>query len=556
VDHAGWRTPANPTHKDGTFFQLIFVVFTNGNGRQKATFYLDNIRFTTRYTSYAPKPYDTAKELNLLPKLGWTPGVFATSHDVYFGTDFNEVNEATADNHPNVTLTNVDVNELAITENLEFSTPYYWRVDDKSDTTFVGPVWTFTTGRYSLIDDFESYPTTNLANDDSRIFVTWRDKYAYKDANNNRVLGNGTNMIVGTDNRPETDPDFVYHGDQSLPLTYDNTKDPYISETDRTFDPPYDFSTVNNQALETLDMQILGRYLVSNGYTLDNGQYTIIGSGNDIFGLGDNNYEDEFFFVYQQESLEGRAGSISAQIMSLERTDAAAKTGVMIRDNLGGPVDPGAVFAGVFSLPTGDIVYQFRSARGQASKVVRPEDHEFILPYWVRISTDGSTLTAEMSADGENWEQIGEPNDISMYNYTVMGLVVTSHRNAGVPCTAVLSDVKLEIAGDTNYTLNASDNVGLEKNDPADIYVRLEDSSGQTDTAHYEDDPNGVFVDPYDIQWKLFSIPLSEFDEVDLTQIEKMVIGIGNGQAGGAGKIYVDDVRLTLPPLPDPNEGE
>jgi hypothetical protein len=220
----------------------------------------------------------------------------------------------------------------------------------------------------------------------------------------------------------------------------------------------------------------------------------------------------------------------------------------MIRDGMG-PVDPGAVFAGVFSLPGGDIVYQFRSAREQASEVIRPEDHEFILPYWVRISIADGTVTAEMSADGENWEQIGEPNEVQMYNYTAMGLVVTSHRNAGIPCTAVLSDVKLDIGGDTNYTLNASDNIGLEKNDPANIYVRLEDSSGITKTVNYEDDPNGVFVDPYDVQWKLFSIPLSEFSSagVDLTQIKKMVIGIGDGQSVGEGKIYVDDVRLTLP---------
>jgi hypothetical protein len=59
-------------------------------------------------------------------------------------------------------------------------------------------------------------------------------------------------------------------------------------------------------------------------------------------------------------------------------------------------------------------------------------------------------------------------------------------------------------------------------------------------------------VDAYDPSvdpWKLFSIPLSEFSSagVDLTQIKKMVIGIGDGQSVGEGKIYVDDVRLTLP---------
>jgi hypothetical protein len=127
---------------------------------------------------------------------------------------------------------------------------------------------------------------------------------------------------------------------------------------------------------------------------------------------------------------------------------------------------------------------------------------------------------------------------------------VTSHRNAGVPCTAVLSDVKLDIGGDTSYTLNASANIGLEKNDPANIYVRLEDNNGASATVNYDDDPNGVFVvDAYDASvdpWRHFSIPLSEFAGVDLTQISKMVIGIGDGQSVGQGRLFVDDVRLTL----------
>jgi hypothetical protein len=81
--------------------------------------------------------------------------------------------------------------------------------------------------------------------------------------------------------------------------------------------------------------------------------------------------------------------------------------------------------------------------------------------------------------------------------------------------------------------------------------VRLEDTNGASATAYYDDNPNGVFVDPEDdpLEWKLCSIPLSEFAGVDLTQISKMVIGIGDGQSVGQGKIYVDDVRLTLPDL-------
>jgi hypothetical protein len=154
-----------------------------------------------------------------------------------------------------------------------------------------------------------------------------------------------------------------------------------------------------------------------------------------------------------------------------------------------------------------------------------------------------------MSADGEKWVNIVEPNEISMYNYTVMGLAVTSHMDAGTPCTAEFSNVSLE---GVESSLVLSEDVGLQKNEPENVYVRLEDNSEEKATANYEDDPNGNLVTIWN-HWKLFSTPLSDFtadnSAIDLTQIKKIVIGVGpnNGQKASEGKLYVDDVRLTLP---------
>jgi hypothetical protein len=211
--------------------------------------------------------------------------------------------------------------------------------------------------------------------------------------------------------------------------------------------------------------------------------------------------------------------------------------------------DPGAVYAGVFSLPDGDIVFQYRKVNGDTTEIVRPEEeHEFTLPYWVRISTDGRYVTPQMSADGEKWVNIVEPNDISMYNYTVMGLAVTSHVDAGTACTAEFVNVSLE---QVTSSLDVSVDIGLPKNEPENVYVRLEDNNGMKATANYEDDPNGTLIEEDD-EYKLFSAPLSAFTGIDLTRIKKIVIGVGpnNGQAASEGKLYVDDVRLTLPANP------
>jgi hypothetical protein len=448
-----------------------------------------------------------------------------------------------------VTVVDLTDTSYTLTNLLDFYTTYYWRVDETDGSeVWPGEVWKFTTGGYQMIDNFESYPTTNIAYDDTRIFVTWRDKVPYKNANNVTVPGNGTRMTV-TNGKPELAT--VYKGFQSLPLTYDNKKSPFISETDRTFDPALDFSTAHDgQAFGTLDIQIHGQFLSLNGFT-DNGndQYTVIGSGADIYGKA-----DEFHFAYQPQPVEG-AASITAKIESVENVHASAKAGVMIRDVVGGLVaeDPGSVYAAVLSLPDGDIVFQYRKVNGETSEIVRPEDHTFTLPYWVRISTDGRYITPQMSADGQDWVNIVEPNDISMYNYTVMGLAVSSHVDAGTACTAEFANVSLEGVTDS---LDVSVDIGLPKNEPENVYVRLEDNNGASATANYEDDPNGTLIEEYG-EYKLFSTPLSAFAGLDLTQIKKIVIGVGsnNGQAGTTGKLYVDDVRLTLP-VPDPNETE
>ena len=58
--------------------------------------------------------------------------------------------------------------------------------------------------------------------------------------------------------------------------------------------------------------------------------------------------------------------------------------------------------------------------------------------------------------------------------------------------------------------------------------------------------------------WNQWSIPLQRFVEkgIDLTNINPLGIGFGdinNPQPGGEGIIYIDDIRLYRPTLPDGN---
>ncbi len=75
--------------------------------------------------------------------LKWTPGVLATHHDVYLGTDLNDVNDGTDPNtYPG--RGRLDTNSYDPPTDLAANTTYYWRVDEVGDSTFVkGDVWSF-----------------------------------------------------------------------------------------------------------------------------------------------------------------------------------------------------------------------------------------------------------------------------------------------------------------------------------------------------------------------------------------------------------------------------
>ena len=154
-----------------------------------------------------------------------------------------------------------------------------------------------------------------------------------------------------------------------------------------------------------------------------------------------------------------------------------------------------------------------------------------------------------MSENGQTWEQIEGTSTvaINMLGDVYIGLVVTSHAGSHEPCTAVFSNLSAE--GVSGLPLSTIEDIGLPINSPANLYVRLEDSGGTQGIVNHLDDPNAVLAD----EWAEWRIDLSQFSgqNVDLTQVQKMTIGIGDAQPDGMGKLYIDDIRLTKP-APEP----
>ncbi|MBP8304138.1 MAG: discoidin domain-containing protein, partial [Phycisphaerae bacterium] len=104
-------------------------------------------------------PADGSVDVPREAVLGWSPGPYAATHDVYFGTVFDDVNAAGRTEPRGVLASQGQTGTtFAPAGLLAFDQTYYWRVDEVNAppteaTVFKGKVWGFTTEPYA-------YPVT------------------------------------------------------------------------------------------------------------------------------------------------------------------------------------------------------------------------------------------------------------------------------------------------------------------------------------------------------------------------------------------------------------
>jgi hypothetical protein len=172
--------------------------------------------FTTEGAVGSPDPANGDVDVKQTKILSWTPGVYAASHQVYFGTDKEAVHNANTGS-PEYKGAGDLGSESYDPGKLEWSTTYYWRIDEANnvnpDSPWTGNVWSFTTANFLIVDDFESYNDLDPADpENNRIFNAWID--GYDDPTNG--------SLVGYDAPPFAEQTIVHSGNQSMPLFYDN----------------------------------------------------------------------------------------------------------------------------------------------------------------------------------------------------------------------------------------------------------------------------------------------------------------------------------------------
>ena len=172
--------------------------------------------FTTLGAVGNPYPANGAGSTEMNAILSWTPGDDAASHQLYFGMDKEAVRKANTAS-PEYKGARALGTESYDPGLLAWDSAFYWRIDEVNavnpNSPWKGPLWSFTTGDFLLVDGFESYNDLNEGEPGSnRIYLTWIDGF-----------GTTTNgAVVGNLDVPITERIVVHDGVQSMPLTYDN----------------------------------------------------------------------------------------------------------------------------------------------------------------------------------------------------------------------------------------------------------------------------------------------------------------------------------------------
>ncbi len=192
-----------------------------------------------------PKPNSGQVDVSHTAVLTWSPGYKAAAHDVYFGSDPNAVAAADTGSPEYVGSRDLGAESYEPGE-LEWNTTYYWRVDEVNDTEsaspWIGRLWSFTTGDFLVVDDFESYDARN-----SQIWWAWKDGLGYAAHDDEPAYpGNGTGSAVGDETTSSFTEELIVHEDsqQSMPLFYDNNKQGFskYSEAELTLTSPRDWT--------------------------------------------------------------------------------------------------------------------------------------------------------------------------------------------------------------------------------------------------------------------------------------------------------------------------
>jgi len=139
-----------------------------------------------RTKAFRPSPPDGALHTDTWVNLSWAPGVFATSHDVYLGESFDDVENAARDSdlfrgNQAPTFFVAGFPGFPYPEGLVSGTTYYWRIDEVNEadpnSPWKGDVWNFSIPPKTA---YNPVPADGDGITDTTVILSWTPGYGAK----------------------------------------------------------------------------------------------------------------------------------------------------------------------------------------------------------------------------------------------------------------------------------------------------------------------------------------------------------------------------------------
>ena len=531
-------------------------------------------------TAWNPNPSDGGKWVDPNASLTWSPGSHAVFHYVYFGDDFNNVSNAT-DAIPQAQATYDPAGALG------FEKVYYWRVDEfDGSTTHKGNVWRFTTRRA------DSGVKGQYYKEDFKTFVLTR-----KDP------GINFNWAAGTPDAKIPADNFSarWTGELEVPFTADWTFTTSCDDNVRLW--------VNDKLLVgrwipeqggvewigTIDLAAGQKYSIVMEFYENTGDARAILYWSTPYWLSP--YQPKQIIPQGAFSMPLRArspspaiGAVDAPQTSILRWtpgEMAASHDVYFGEDANAVADANTTTTDIYrgrqalddvTFDPGTLewnkTYYWRVDEVNAANPEGPwkgtvwsfttanfivvDDFEAYTDDWANlqrifqtwIDGGGYTLPEPGQAGNGSGALVGTAEapwvELKVVHSGRQAMPM-SYNNADAPH---YSEAQRTWTAPQDWTVNGVNTLvlyvqGSTTNEAGPLYVTLEDSLGNTGTVKHTD-AAAVTSNT----WLEWPIPLSNFSKVTPTKIKRMSIGVGSPGSttpGGAGMIYVDDIRVVKP---------
>jgi len=525
-----------------------------------------------------PSPAEGTEDVLRDVVLSWTPHASAVRHNVYFGANWEDVNNASTTNSMNVLGRQGQTGAMFDPEvRLDFGQTYYWRVDgvDADNTIFKGRVWSFTAESFAY--SIEAITATSNATSSAGAEPVKTINGSGLNEDDQHSM-DSSDMWLGLPNG--ADPVWILYAFDRLYKLHEMLVWNYNEEFELLLGFGLKNVTVEYSADGT-DWTTLGdvefaQAMVSEDYTCNStvdfggavARYVRL-TVNCCFGSMAQCGLSEVRFLYIpaharepqpadgavevdiHTALSWRAGrqAVSHDV-HFDSDEEAVVGGAALVDTVGE-----SSYA-LGDLEFGSVYYWKIDEVNEAEDVSVWEGNlwSFTIQEYAAIDDFESYTDDEGSRIYETWID-GWGNDTgSTVGYLEAPFEERAIVNGGrqsMPLaydntgSAAFSEVSRTLAPARNLTAGGANSLRLyfhgdAANSAAPLYLALEDSAGNIAGATHPD-PEAVLA----TSWQGWTISFSELAGVNLGDIKTVYLGLGNRDnptSGGAGVLYVDDI--------------